>query len=561
MAVGLTGQIFEEDYLQQFKQAVCKEMRQKCVPVWQDEQAKMIREKWYNASGKKNHKIVVIDDDPTGTQTVHDVPVYTAYDLDHIKKGFEEACDLFYILTNSRSLKQEETEKLHCQLGKDIAQAAKESGKTCTVISRGDSTLRGHYPMETECLKQAMEKISGEKIHGEIVAPFFLEGGRITMGDVHYVVQKDGEMIPAGETEFAKDKTFSYCASNLREWIEEKTAGKVKAEDVLSFSLEDLRNSRPEEIADRLETVNDFGKVIVNAVCYEDMIAFALGYEMALERGKRFMFRSAAAVPKVLGRITDQPLLTRKDMIREETKAGGLIIAGSHVKKTTDQLNSLLSDPKRMTVEFNQHLILDHMKMEKEFERVIGLVNWYINEGHTTVVYTRRKRLATRVTSHIPVSEISTNLTVENILESIQLADTTLKQAGYENPLIGVAALNPHGGEGGLCGQEELTVIGPAVEKAKKEGINVKGPFPADTLFKQAFDGRFHAVVTMYHDQGQIALKLKGFERGITIGGGLRLPATTCAHGTAHDIAWKGIASVQSLENAYRMVCRMAENG
>lgn len=400
MAVGLTGQIFEEDYLQQFKQAVCKEMRKQCVPVWQDEQAKMIREKWYNASG--------------------------------------------------------------------------------------------------------------EKIHGEIVAPFFLEGGRITMGDVHYVVQKDGEMIPAGETEFAKDKTFSYCASNLREWIEEKTAGKVKAEDVLSFSLEDLRNSRPEEIADRLETVNDFGKVIVNAVCYEDMIAFALGYEMALEWGKRFMFRSAAAVPKVLGRITDQPLLTRKDMIREETKAGGLIIAGSHVKKTTDQLNSLLSDPKRMAVEFNQHLILDHEKMEKEFERVIGLVNWYINEGHTTVVYTRRKRLDHPCDQSYSRSEISTNLTVE---------------------------------------------------KAKKEGINVKGPFPADTLFKQAFDGRFHAVVTMYHDQGQIALKLKGFERGITIGGGLRLPATTCAHGTAHDIAWKGIASVQSLENAYRMVCRMAENG
>lgn len=157
--------------------------------------------------------------------------------------------------------------------------------------------------------------------------------------------------------------------------------------------MEDLRNSRPEEIADRLETVNDFGKVIVNAVCYEDMIAFALGYEMALERGKRFMFRSAAAVPKVLGRIKDQPLLTRKDMIWEETKAGGLIIAGSHVKKTTDQLNSLLSDPKRMAVEFNQHLILDHEKMEKEFERVMGLVNRYINEGHTTVVYTRRKRL------------------------------------------------------------------------------------------------------------------------------------------------------------------------
>ena len=166
----------------------------------------------------------------------------------------------------------------------------------------------------------------------------------------------------------------------------------------------------------------------------------------------------------------------------------------------------------------------------------------------------------TRVTSHIPVSEISNNLTEEGILESIELAYRTLKQAGYETPEIGVAALNPHGGEGGLCGKEEITVIGPAVKAAEKMGIHAKGPFPADTLFKQAFDGRFNAVVTMYHDQGQIALKLKGFERGITIGGGLRLPATTCAHGTAHDIAWKGIASTQSLENAYRTVCRMAEN-
>ena len=142
--------------------------------------------------------------------------MYTAYDLEHIRKGFKEETPLFYVLTNSRSLKQKETEKLHLQLGRDIAQAAKESSKTCTVISRGDSTLRGHYPLETQCLKQAMEEISGEKIDGEIIAPFFFRRGRITAGDIHYVVQKDGEMVPAGETEFAKDKTFSYHASDLK---------------------------------------------------------------------------------------------------------------------------------------------------------------------------------------------------------------------------------------------------------------------------------------------------------------------------------------------------------
>lgn len=166
----------------------------------------------------------------------------------------------------------------------------------------------------------------------------------------------------------------------------------------------------------------------------------------------------------------------------------------------------------------------------------------------------------TRVTSHIPVKDISKNLSAEAVLDSIRLAYFTVRSSGTENPRIGVCALNPHAGEGGLCGDEEIRIITPAVKEARKEKIDAQGAFPSDTLFKQAFDGRFHAVVTMYHDQGQIALKLRGFERGITICGGLEMPAATCAHGTAHDIAWKGTASPQSLENAYRMVCRMAGN-
>ena len=427
---------------------VCKKemraMKQRDVSVWQEERAKEFCEEWYKTQVKKDHKIVVIDDDPTGTQTVHDVPVYTAYDLEHIRKGFKEETPLFYVLTNSRSLKEKETEKLHLQLGRDIAQAAKESGKTCTVISRGDSTLRGHYPLETQCLKQAMEEISGEKIDGEIIAPFFLEGGRITAGDIHYVVQKDGEMVPAGETEFAKDMTFSYHASDLKKWIEEKTAGKVKEEDVLSFSLEDLRNGTPEKIADRLEDVCDFGKVIVNAVCYEDMIAFARGYELALERGKRFIFRSAAAVPKVLGRITDQPLLTRRDMIREKTKAGGLIVAGSHVKKTTDQLKCLLEDKNRAAVEFNQHLILDHEKMENEFSRVMGLVNQFIEEGRTTVVYTRRERLDLNTGNAEDELKVATDISryLTRIVEELKVKPAFIvAKGGITSSDIGVKGL------------------------------------------------------------------------------------------------------------------------
>lgn len=125
---------------------------------------------------------------------------------------------------------------------------------------------------------------------------------------------------------------------------------------------------------------------------------------------------------------------------------------------------------------------------------------------------------------------------------------------------MALAALNPHAGEHGLCGREELDVIEPAIERARNAGMDVSGPFPSDILFIKAFRGDFDGVVTMYHDQGQIALKLKGFDEGITIAGGLPAPIATCAHGTAYDIAGKGIAKTASLENAVKMTCRMANH-
>jgi 4-hydroxythreonine-4-phosphate dehydrogenase len=166
----------------------------------------------------------------------------------------------------------------------------------------------------------------------------------------------------------------------------------------------------------------------------------------------------------------------------------------------------------------------------------------------------------TRTTSHIPIKEVSENLTLASIGRAISLADTSLKRSGIAKPRLALAALNPHAGENGLCGREELDVIMPAIEKARAAGIDAYGPFPSDILFIKAFAGDFDGVVTMYHDQGQIALKLKGFDEGITIAGGLAAPIATCAHGTAYDIAGKGIAKTAALENAVRMTCRMAEH-
>ncbi len=163
-----------------------------------------------------------------------------------------------------------------------------------------------------------------------------------------------------------------------------------------------------------------------------------------------------------------------------------------------------------------------------------------------------------RVTSHIGFRDIVNRLTPERIGKAIQLLHQTMTRAGVPGPKIGVAALNPHGGEKGLFGPEEETIIKPAVEKARAEGMDVVGPYPADTIFVRARRGDFSGIVTMYHDQGQIATKLLGFDRGVTIAGGHPIVITTPAHGTAHDIAGKGTADIGAFQAALRMAVRMA---
>lgn len=163
-----------------------------------------------------------------------------------------------------------------------------------------------------------------------------------------------------------------------------------------------------------------------------------------------------------------------------------------------------------------------------------------------------------RVTSHIPLSEVSSHVTSENVLKVIRLAQQTLQRAGFAQPRILVAALNPHAGEGGAFGREEIEFIAPAVALAREEGIAVEGPLPADVVFPRARSEGHEGVVTMYHDQGLIALKMMDFERGATVHGGLPLITTTTVHGTAFDIVGQGKASAGSLEQAFKVACQMA---
>ncbi len=163
-----------------------------------------------------------------------------------------------------------------------------------------------------------------------------------------------------------------------------------------------------------------------------------------------------------------------------------------------------------------------------------------------------------RVTSHVALKQVAGLITRPRILEAIHFADDSLRAAGFAAPRLAVAALNPHAGDGGNFGREEIELIEPAVAEARAGGLRVDGPYPSDTVFVRARAGDFDAVVTMYHDQGQIAMKLMGFARGVTVLGGLPVPVTTCGHGTGYDIVGQGIALSGSIENAFAICCDMA---
>ena len=352
-----------------------------------------VNETLSNALSRLNRKIVVLDDDPTGVQTIHDISVFTDWTKDTLKEAFSENNSMFFILTNSRGFIKDQTAQVHKEIARNIVNASNITGKDFIIISRSDSTLRGHYPLETSTVKNELENLTEKRFDGEIIFPFFKEGGRFTIDNIHYVKEKD-KLIPAGLTEFAKDKTFGYHFSHLGEWCEEKTEGTYKADKMIYISLNDLRSCNYEKIEAQMLTAEGFNKVIVNAVDYVDVKVFTVAYLRALAKNKEFIFRSAAAITKILGGVSDKPMLTKEELLQKDNTNGGIIVVGSHVNKTTLQLEELKNSKFPIEfIKFNQHLVLKEGGLEGEVERVVSIIEKKIKSGDTVAVYTRRDRL------------------------------------------------------------------------------------------------------------------------------------------------------------------------
>ena len=408
-------------YFERTEWRVIETMECKIIPFWTAEERDRTdtdkAEALLSQAMEGFHKkLVVLDDDPTGVQTVHDVSVYTDWEEESIRKGFEEKEAMFFILTNSRSFSVEETTKVHQDIAARVAKVARELGQDFMIISRGDSTLRGHYPLETQLLADGLTKNEGVVIDGEIICPFFPEGGRYTMDNIHYVKEQEN-LVPAGMTEFAKDKTFGYKSSDLTEYVEEKTEGKYHKEDCITISLDELNALDVQGIKDKLMSAQNMAKIIVNAVSYADLKVFCAALVLAMKAGKHYMARTAAAFTKVMGRISDQPLLGR-EQLEGDTKNGGIVLIGSHVKKTTDQLNCLKElDGQADFMEFQVNTVFEENGLEKEVERTVKAAEEKILSGRTVVIYTSRQLLAPE--NMTPEEKLHISVKISNAVTSI----------------------------------------------------------------------------------------------------------------------------------------------
>ncbi len=336
--------------------------------------------------------LVVLDDDPTGTQTVHDVPVLTTWAVDALAAELAGDNNVFYILTNSRSLPAAEAAALNRQIGQNLSAAAARTGRAFAVVSRSDSTLRGHFPGEVTALTEGL----GQTFDGRLIVPFFLEGGRYTIDDVHWVAEGD-QLIPAAQTPYARDASFGYTHSNLKEWVAEKSGGTVAAADVVSISIDDLRVGGPKAVSARLRTLQGGQPCVVNAASYRDVEVFVLGLlgaeeaaDSASEDGaeKRFIYRTAASFVQVRAGIPARPLLTAADLDTEGGH-GALFVVGSYVPKTTAQLNALLSRPEITALEVD----VDRLLADRSgtVQSIVAAANQSLGDDAITVIYTSRK--------------------------------------------------------------------------------------------------------------------------------------------------------------------------
>jgi uncharacterized protein YgbK (DUF1537 family) len=361
---------------------------------------------------RSTYKIVILDDDPTGTQTAKNLPVLTHWSQEVLRDELLREYPAFFILTNSRSLTEPAACKLAREIGTNLKRASDETGIRTVLISRSDSTLRGHFPAEVD----AMAAVMGKSRLPYLVLPFFLEGGRYTLNDVHYVQEGD-HLIPAAETPFAKDAAFGFRSSNLKDWVEEKSRGKISAAQVTSITIDDIRLGGPARVAERLSGVPPGSACIVNAASYGDMAVVITALLEVEKSGKEFLYRTAASFVRTRTGLDHGTELLSKEELTSSNSNGGLFVIGSYVKKTSLQVEALFHRTNITAIEVHVDALLDPQRRKMEIVHAAAETSTALLAGRDTAIYTSRQL----ITGDNSASSLAIGQTVsDSLIEIVQ---------------------------------------------------------------------------------------------------------------------------------------------
>jgi len=339
-------------------------------------------------------KIIVIDDDPTGSQTVHSCLLLTRWDVDTLKQGLVDEAPLFFILSNTRAMEAQhaaEVTRTICQNLKQALESLRQAGHAINplVVSRSDSTLRGHYPIETDIIAEELGPFDAH-----FMVPAFFEGGRITRDSTHYLLI-EGEPVPVHETEFARDSVFGFSTAYMPAYVEEKTHGQIKAGAVERFLLDDVRSDSRE----RLRSLQNNVCCVVDAEQQTDLDNFATQVLEIASEGKRFLFRSAASLLTAFARLPPQPVASDAMAQYVRNQQPGVILVGSHVSKTSQQLAHLRqhTDITAVHVDVKQLNVADPLQWDETAARlredVLRQIETAHQAGKSVVIYTTREEL------------------------------------------------------------------------------------------------------------------------------------------------------------------------
>ncbi|MDA0710805.1 MAG: hypothetical protein O3B73_11415 [bacterium] len=354
-------------------------------PEWPEDLSAPLRRRIQNRS----RKLVVLDDDPTGAQALHSAPVLTRWRSEVLHSAMRSASALFFIVSNTRSLPTNEAVAVTREIASAVACAADESGVHIDILVWGDSTLRGHFPHELNAVREILE-VRGQHHDGVILCPCFFEGGRLTAYDVQWVTEAEN-LVPAGQTEYARDRVFGYTQSNIRHWVAEKTSGRISADAVFSVPLDVIRNQGPRGVCQALMRVHQGQPVVVNATSYRDLEVFTSGLLDAEDAGKRFLFRTAASFLKVRSGAVPRGLLRGTDFGISDGR-GGLLIVGSYMEKATGQLHAALARDNAIGIELHVARILDSDRKDEETARIRRKIEEGLLADKDVIVYTSRNR-------------------------------------------------------------------------------------------------------------------------------------------------------------------------